>query len=194
MPQTRLKYQMQVATTTDNSNVKIQFNSSLVFKILGFVQFWNKEVYGRYVKYMHLPCICPTSSQSSISKCMGLYYKRQRTYSQRSIRSIRVAFEKPRCIDIRQQQHSFPNLILWYLSIKVLASKEKKKTTEDKCECDYFFAIKMQTKNLALAQNARILPASPLRLRHSYSSAIPKAQKKARTNTNTARKQVILSV
>lgn len=52
----------QVATTTDNSNVKVQFNSSLVFKILGFVQFWNKEVYGRYVKYMHLPCICPTSS------------------------------------------------------------------------------------------------------------------------------------
>lgn len=57
-----------------------------------------------------------------------------------------------------------------------------------------FLAIKMQTKNLALAQNARILPASPLRLRHSNSSAIPKAQKKARTHTNTTWKQVIFSI
>lgn len=52
----------------------------------------------------------------------------------------------------------------------------------------------MQTKNLALAQNARILPASPLRLRVSKSSAIPKAQKKAGTQTNTAWTQIILSV
>lgn len=43
-----------------------------------------------------------------------------------------------------------------------------------------FLAIKMQTKNLALAQNARIFPASSLHLRHSNSSAIPKAQKKKR--------------
>lgn len=42
----------------------------------------------------------------------------------------------------------------------------------------------MQTKNLAPAQNARILPASPLRLRHSKSNAIFKAQKKKSRNTH----------
>lgn len=98
----------------------------------------------------------------------------------------------------------FPTLTLWYLSIKVLALSEKKKKEKK----DYlrrvwmlmtqavffFFAIKMQTKNLALAQNARILPASPLHLRHSNSSAIPKAQKKARTHTNTTWKQIIFRI
>lgn len=48
----------------------------------------------------------------------------------------------------------------------------------------FFLAIKMQTKNLALAQNARILPASPLHLRHSDSSAVPKAQKKPGKTTH----------
>lgn len=88
-------------------------------------------------------------------------------------------------------------MVFKYQSLGFIKEKKKKKdylrqvwmlTTQ------IFFCHKMQTKNLAVAQNARILPASPLRLRHSNSSAIPKAQKKARTHTNTAWKQVLFSV
>lgn len=69
-----------------------------------------------------------------------------------------------------------------------MASSERKRKKKNKLlktsvnahDPDFFFAIKMQTKNLAVAQNARILPALPLRLGHSNSSAIPKAQKKGK--------------
>lgn len=76
-------------------------------------------------------------------------------------------------------------MVFKYQSLGFIRKEEKKKnkllkTSVNAHDPDFFFAIKMQTKNLAVAQNARILPALPLRLGHSNSSAIPKAQKKGK--------------
>lgn len=126
------------------------------------MQFWNKEVYGRYVKHMHLPRICPTSSQSSISKCMGLYYKMQRTYRQRlDNQKHQSGLQEATSYRHTTAVALFPTLD--FMVFKYQSLQKKKKTTEDKCECDYFFCHKNADKEPCTSiecQNSPSIPAA----------------------------------
>lgn len=122
----------QVGNTTDNCNIKFKFNSSLVFRSWGFWQILNKkrfrhDIFGIY----NCHALVPVPHHPQFLNTWDLLqnvknYKDQALDNQGSLSGFWQATSYKHMTVVAL----FPTLTLWYLSIKVLASSEKKKKKE----------------------------------------------------------------